>query len=152
VLAGAALAVAGSLCSGAIADPDDYVFKPVQAEINTSMVATTAVRLIHKATKEPIIGAVIVESRLYMPAEPGASPPNAFRDRAAVSILTWHIPLQGASHDGGTLALVHRSEGPRRARARSGRDHLSSDTLMACCPMKVLFMGSSTSPRLVLIQ
>jgi hypothetical protein len=49
----------------------NYLFEPVQAEIKTSMAATIAVRLIHKATKEPIIGAVIVQSRLYMPAEPG---------------------------------------------------------------------------------
>lgn len=71
VLTGAALLIAGILYGGAFAEPDDYLFEPVQAEIKTSMAATIAVRLIHKTTKKPIIGAAIVQSRLYMPAEPG---------------------------------------------------------------------------------
>lgn len=66
-----ALVLAVPLCSAASAGREDYVFELVQRELKTSMAAQVAVRLIHKATREPVTDAKVVDARLSMPAEQG---------------------------------------------------------------------------------
>jgi hypothetical protein len=62
---GAALAVAASLTSNALAAADDYAFEPVSAEVNRGEV-TVAVRLVHKPTGRPVPDAVITQTRIDM--------------------------------------------------------------------------------------
>ena len=62
---GAALAVAASLTSSALAAADDYAFEPVSAEVNRGEV-TVAVRLLHKPTGRPVPDAVITQTRIDM--------------------------------------------------------------------------------------
>ena len=70
ILAGAAaLAIIAALMSGAYAGADDYVFEAVQPEIKASNVATLAVRLVHKASKKPVINATILDMRIEMTGE-----------------------------------------------------------------------------------
>jgi hypothetical protein len=72
ILAGAAaLAIIAALMSGAYAGADDYVFEAVQPEIKASNVATLAVRLVHKASKKPVIGATLVDTRIEMAPDEG---------------------------------------------------------------------------------
>ena len=63
--------VAGALAlSGyALAGANDYVFEPVQAEVNKGDDAVVAVRLKHKATGKPVTDAVIVQTRIDMAPE-----------------------------------------------------------------------------------
>ena len=65
-VAAAALVAAMNLTGTAFAGADDYVFEPVKTEIKSSNVATVAVRLVHKPTGKPVIGAAIVQTRLDM--------------------------------------------------------------------------------------
>src|SRR5258707_6240954 len=62
---GAALAVAASLTSSALAAADDYAFEPVSAEVNRGEV-TVAVRLVHKPTGRPISDAGITQTPIDM--------------------------------------------------------------------------------------
>ena len=72
IIAGvAALVIMAALTSHACAGADDYVFEAVQPEIKASNVATLAVRLVHKASKKPVIGATIVDTRIEMAPDEG---------------------------------------------------------------------------------
>src|SRR4029077_6921153 len=65
-LAATALVAAMNLIGDAMAGADDYVFEPVKPEIESSNVATVAVRLLHKPTGKPVTDAAIVQTRLDM--------------------------------------------------------------------------------------
>lgn len=62
-----ALAVGISLTSvAAWADPVDYAFEPVAAEIRKGDDVVVAVRLLHKPTGKPVADAVIIRTRVDM--------------------------------------------------------------------------------------
>ncbi len=62
------LGVVTILAAGpALADPKDYRFEAVEAQVAVSPTAPLAVRLIHIPTNKPVPGAVIFQSRLEMP-------------------------------------------------------------------------------------
>ena len=65
-LAAAAFAAALSLTTSAFADPNDYVFEPVKAEVKKGDDVIVAVRLKHKSTGKPVTDAVIVQTRIDM--------------------------------------------------------------------------------------
>ena len=48
------------------ARPNDYVFEPVKAEVRNGAGSEIAVRLIHKPTGKPVVGAIIFRTRLDM--------------------------------------------------------------------------------------
>jgi hypothetical protein len=63
----AVLTAALSLTNGAaFAAASDYAFEPVAAEMKKGDDVTVAVRLIHKPTGKPVIGAVIIRTRVDM--------------------------------------------------------------------------------------
>jgi hypothetical protein len=66
VFACAAFAFAVSLAGAAQAGANDYVFEPVKAEIKKGDDVVVSVRLKHKATGNPVIDAVIVQTRIDM--------------------------------------------------------------------------------------
>ena len=81
VLAGAALAVAASLASRAVAGPNDYAFEAVKAEVKSGNEATVAVRLVHKPSGKPVADAAITQTRLDMAPD------------GMASMTTAHVPL-----------------------------------------------------------
>jgi hypothetical protein len=65
--------VAGLVLAAAVNTPDmtfarakDYAFQPVKAEVKKGEDVTIAVRLIRKATRKPIIDAVVTPTRIDM--------------------------------------------------------------------------------------
>jgi YtkA-like len=66
ILSGAAIAVAISLNSAALAGANDYVFEPVNAEVKKGDDVVVSVRLKHKATGKPVTDAVIAQTRIDM--------------------------------------------------------------------------------------
>ena len=66
ILSAAALAAVLSPAGAADAGADDYVFKPVQAELTKGDDVTVAVRLVHKPTGKPVPDVVIFRTRVDM--------------------------------------------------------------------------------------
>ena len=62
----AAAAIAIALTGTALAGANDYLFEPVKAEVKQGKDAIVAVRLKHKATGNPVPGAVIIQTRIDM--------------------------------------------------------------------------------------
>jgi hypothetical protein len=65
ILIAAGLAVAAGFATQALAGANDYSFEPVKPEVQKGD-ATLAVRLVQKATSEPVADALIVRSRIDM--------------------------------------------------------------------------------------
>jgi hypothetical protein len=66
MLPGAVLAVAISLSTPAFAAANDYIFEPLNAQINKGEDVTLSVRLRHKPTGTVVTDAVIVRTRIDM--------------------------------------------------------------------------------------
>jgi hypothetical protein len=64
--AAAAIVVAMSVTSAALAGANDYVFEAVKAEVKKGDDVVVSVRLKHKATGKPVADAVIVQTRIDM--------------------------------------------------------------------------------------
>lgn len=64
-LAAASLGLA-VVATSAVADPNDYVFEPVSANVRKGGGSELAVRLLHKPTGKPVEGAVLLRTRLDM--------------------------------------------------------------------------------------
>jgi hypothetical protein len=64
--AAAAIVVAMSVTSAALAGANDYVFEPVKAEVKKGDDVVVSVRLKHKATGKPVADVVIVQTRIDM--------------------------------------------------------------------------------------
>jgi hypothetical protein len=73
------IALLAAIVCAAFAGADDYRFEPVNAEIKSSNVATIALRLVHRGTGKPVVGATIVQTRLDMA-------PDGMADMATVVV------------------------------------------------------------------
>lgn len=50
----------------ALAGPNDYVFEPVSVDVRNGKASELAVRIVHKPTGKPVVGAIVFRSRLDM--------------------------------------------------------------------------------------
>src|SRR4029450_5258869 len=66
MLAGAVLVAAVNLTGPVFAGANDYVFEPVKAEVKKGDDVVVSGRLKHKATGNPVIDAVIGQTRMDM--------------------------------------------------------------------------------------
>ena len=69
ILAGLVLAAAAMAPDLTFARPNDYAFQPVKAEVKKGEDVTIAVRLIRKATRKPVVGAIVTPTRIDMAPE-----------------------------------------------------------------------------------
>jgi len=65
------IAVAAALLwtGAAAADPKDYRFEAVQAQVPASAAATVAVRLLHVPSGKPVVNAVVFQPKMEMPMD-----------------------------------------------------------------------------------
>jgi hypothetical protein len=66
ILFAAAMAGATMFAPLALAGANDYVFEPLAVEIRNGAGSELAVRLVHKPTGKPVVGAVFFRTRLDM--------------------------------------------------------------------------------------
>jgi hypothetical protein len=50
----------------ASAGPNDYAFEPVPADVRNGKASELAIRIVHKPTGKPVVGAVVFRTRLDM--------------------------------------------------------------------------------------
>jgi len=68
-LATTVFVAAMSVSNAALASANDYVFKPVKAEVTKGSGVVVTVRLVHKSTGKPVSDAIIFSPRIDMSPE-----------------------------------------------------------------------------------
>jgi hypothetical protein len=64
-----ATTIIAATATPSLSGPSDYAFEPVKAEVKNGPGTEIAVRIIHKPTGKPVVGAVVFRSRLDMSPE-----------------------------------------------------------------------------------